>query len=127
MVAQEVEFEAGTHTANTVSPILWSALRGLDIEQERQNSSIHLLSTNRAQVESLLLVLGHLNEARAAIQKYMGGKTPSGQASTLLNEMIANAVALRKHFWPKEYRACEALTRMIDVLTRAGHSLSSRS
>lgn len=122
MFEQVIRAKEVPHITDTTNQMLCSLLRGLEIERRRQNSSVHLLSTDPAQVESLVLVLDQLTEAQTTIQKYLEGETQLKKASEMLNEITTNAVNLRRQLWPSRYRACEALTRMIDILSSIGRS-----
>lgn len=124
MVVQQEILERTSRSTEDINKTLQWALRCLDIEGRWQTSNVHLLSTDSAQVESLLIALDQLIDAQKAIQKYLEGETDPRTADRLLKELIANAMGLRKQLWPYYYRACEALTRMLDVLTRIERSLS---
>jgi len=105
------------------SRILNQVLRGAGIEYKRTSTCIHLASADMELVDSLLLALDQITKTQDAIQNHLKNETARAAAPHLLAELVTEARALRDSLWPEHYRSCEALTRLLDTLELAQHSL----
>jgi hypothetical protein len=111
-------------TSDAGGRILNQVLRGLDIEYKHTSTSIHLASPDMELVDSLLLALHQIVKTQEAIRNYLSNETAPAEAPFLLAELTTEARALRDSLWPEHYRSCEAVTRVLDTLELAQHSLS---
>jgi len=117
-------FRSMTIASDTAGSILNQVLRGLAIEYKHTSTIIHLASPDMELVDSLLLALDQIVKTEEAIRNYLSNETARAEASYLLVELITEARTLRDSLWPEHYRSCEALTRVLDTLELAHHSLS---
>jgi hypothetical protein len=120
----EETFRSMTITSDGGGRILNQVLRGLAIEYKHTSTSIHLASLDMELVDSLLLALDQIVKTQEAIRNYLSNEMEPTEASHLLVELTAEARAVRDSLWPEHYRSCEALTRVLDTLELAQHSLS---
>ncbi len=120
----EETFRSMTITSDAGNRILNQVLRGLAIEYKHTSTSIHLASPDMELVNSLLLALDQIVKTQEAIRNYLTNETAQAEAPFLLTELTAEARALRNSLWPEHYRSCEALTRVLDTLELAQHSLN---
>jgi hypothetical protein len=120
----EETFRSMTTTSDAGGRILNQVLRGLAIEYKLASSSIHLASPDMELVDSLLLALDQIVKTQEAIRNYLSNETGRAETPYLLAELTAEARNLRDSLWPEHYRSCEALTRVLDTLELAQHSLS---
>jgi hypothetical protein len=111
-------------TSDAGGRILNQVLRGLDIEYKHTSTSIHLASPDMELVDSLLLALDQIVKIQEAIRNYLSNESAPAETPFLLTELTIEARALRDRLWPEHYRSCEALTRVLDTLELAQHSLS---
>ena len=126
MLQPEETFQSMTITSDAGGRILNQVLRGLAIEYKHTSTSIHLASPDKELVDSMLLALDQIVKLQGAIRNYLSNETARAEAPYLLAELTAEAGALRDSLWPKHYRSCEALTRVLDMLELAQHSLNER-
>ncbi|HEX8150723.1 MAG TPA: hypothetical protein VF591_26300 [Pyrinomonadaceae bacterium] len=103
--------------------ILGSALRALSLEIQRESTGIHLLSSDKTLVESLLCALDQAWGVQQALRRYMLAEPSAETAAELLEQLAGETDALRRRLWPAQGYACEALTRVIDILELARNSL----
>ena len=124
MLQPEKTFRSMPITSDSGGRILNQVLRGLDIEYKHTSTSIHLASPDMELVDSLLLALDQIVKTQEAIRNYLSNETTPAETPFLLAELTTEARALRDRLWPEHYRSCEALTRVLDTLELAQHSLS---
>lgn len=124
MLQPEKTFRSMPITSDAGGRILNQVLRGLDIEYKHTSTSIHLASPDMELVDSLLLALDQIVKTQEAIRNYLSNETAPAETPFLLMELTIEARALRDRLWPEHYRSCEALTRVLDTLELAQHSLS---
>jgi hypothetical protein len=122
---EEAFRSAGIHDAG--GEVLGQVLRGVGIEYRRTSTCLHLASADTAQVDSMLLALDQIIKTREAIRRHLENETARAAAYNLLTELVAEARDLRDSLWPEHYRSCEALTRLLDTLELAQHSLTSEA
>jgi thiamine phosphate synthase YjbQ (UPF0047 family) len=120
----EETFRSMTITSEAGNRILNQVLRGLAVEFKHTSTSIHLASPDMELVDSLLLALDQIVKTQEAIQNHLSNETTHDAAPHLLAELTAEARAVRDSLWPEHYRSCEALTRVLDTLELAQHSLN---
>jgi len=113
-----------TITSEAGGRILNQVLRGLAVEFKHTSTSIHLTSPDMDLVDSLLLALDQIVKTEEAIRNHLSNETAQAAAPHLLAELTAEARTLRDSLWPEHYRSCEALTRVLDTLELAQHSLN---
>lgn len=121
MLQPEETLRSITITSDAGDRILNQVLRGLAIEYKHTSTSIHLASPDMELVDSLLLALDQIVKTQEAIRNHLSN---GAAAPHLLAELTAEARALRDSLWPEHYRSCEAMTRVLDTLELAQHSLS---
>lgn len=124
MLQPEETFRSIRITPDAGSRILNQVLRGLAIEYTHTSTSIHLASPDMDLVDSLLLALDQIVKTREAIQHYLSNEAARVEAPYLLANLTVEARTLRDGLWPEHYRSCEAMTRVLDMLELAQHSLS---
>jgi hypothetical protein len=113
-----------TITSDAGGRILNQVLRGLAIEYKHTSTIIHLASLDMELVDSLLLALDQIVRAQEAIRNHLSDEMAQAAAPHLLAELTKGVRALRDSLWPEHYRSCEALTRVLDTLELAQHSLN---
>ncbi len=121
---EEETFRSMTTTSDASGRVLNQVLRGLAIEYKHTNTSIHLASPDMDLVDSLLRALDQIVKTQEAIRNYLSKETAPAETPYLLAELTAQVRAVRDSLWPEHYRSCEALTRVLDMLAVAEHSLS---
>ena len=104
--------------------ILNQVLRGLAIEYKHTSTSIHLASADIELADSLRRALDQIVKTQEAIRNHLSNETAQAAVPHLLAELTAEARALRDSLWPEHYRSCEALTRVLDTLELAQHSMN---
>jgi hypothetical protein len=120
----EETFPSMTITSDAGGRILNQVLRGLAVEYKHTSTIIHLASPEMELVDSLLLALDHIVKIQEAIRNHLSNGTAEAAAPRLLAELTAEARVLRDSLWPEHYRSCEAVTRVLDTLELAQHSLN---
>lgn len=123
MLQPEEMFRSMTTTSDNDGHILNQVLRGLTIEYKHTSTIIHLASPDMELVDSLLLALDQIVKTQEAIRNYLNNQMPPAEAPYLLAQLTAEARNLRDSLWPEHYRSCEAMTRVLDTLELAQHSL----
>lgn len=123
MLQPEETFRSMMITSDAGGRILHQVLRGLDVEYKHTSTSIHLASPDMELVDSLLLALDQIVKTQEAIRHYLSNASARAEAPYLLADLTDQARALRDSLWPEHYRSCEALTRVLDTLELAQHSL----
>jgi len=126
MFQPEETFRSMTITSDAGGRILNQVLRGLAIEYKHTSTSIHLASPDMELVDSLLLALDQIVKTQESIRNHLSNEMAQAEAPHLLAELTGEARALRDSLWPEHYRSCEALTRVLDTLELAQHSLNER-
>ena len=111
-------------TCDASDRVLNQVLRGLAIEYTHTSTIIHLASPDMELVDSLLLALDQIVKTQEAIQNCLSDESARAEAPYLLAELTAQAKAVRDSLWPEHYRSCEAMTRVLDMLELAQHSLN---
>ncbi|HEX3254078.1 MAG TPA: hypothetical protein VHS05_31875 [Pyrinomonadaceae bacterium] len=124
MLQPEEIFRSIPITSDAGGRILNQVLRGLAIEYKHTSTSIHLASPDMELVDSLLLALDQIVKTQQAIRNHLSNESARAEAPYLLAELTTEARVLRDSLWPAHYRSCEALTRVLDTLELAQHSLS---
>ncbi len=124
MLQPEETFRSMTIMSDAGGRVLNQVLRGLDIEYKHTSTSIHLASPDMELADSLLLALDQIIKTQKAIRNHLKNETARAAAPHLLAELVVEVRALRDSLWPEHYRSCEALTRLLDTLELAQHSLS---
>ena len=127
MLQPEETFQSMTIMSDAGGRILNQVLRGLDIEYIHTSTIIHLASPDMELVDSLLQALDQITRTQEAIRNHLKNETTRAAAPHLLAELVIEVRALRDSLWPEHYRSCEALTRLLDTLELAQHSLSESS
>jgi len=112
-----------TITSDAGGRILNQVLRGLAIEYTHTSTSIHLASPDMELVDSLLLALDQIVKTHEAIRNCLNNEAACMEAPHLLAKLTVEARTLRDGLWPEHYRSCEAMTRVLDMLELAQHSL----
>ena len=123
MLQHEGTFRSMMSTSDNDGRILNQVLRGLTIEYKHTSTSIHLASPDMELVDSLLLALDQIVKTQEAIRNYLSNETVPAEAPYLLAQLTTEARNLRDSLWPEHYRSCEAMTRVLDTLELAQHSL----
>ena len=103
--------------------ILDAALRALDVEFQRQRTGVHLLSPNKATVESLLGALDNVWGVQQSIRRHLLEEPNTLTTVRLFERLMGETDGLRRRLWPTHGYACEALTRVMDILQQARESL----
>ena len=124
---QPEDMYRSTITSDAGGRILNQVLRGLDVEYKHTSTIIHLASPDMELVDSLLLALDQIMKSQEAIRNHLKNDKTRTTAPLLLAELTDEARALRDSLWPEHYRSCEAMTRVLDTLELAQHSLSEAS
>lgn len=126
MLSQDSAALKTSSASDPAGQILGSALRALDMECQRQSSGVHLMSADKALVESLLSALDHSWGVQQAVRRHLLGEPNSATALELLERLAGETDGLRSRFWPAYGYASEALTRVMDILELARESLLKR-
>lgn len=124
MLHPEEMFRSMTLTSDAGGHILNQVLRGLDVEYKHTSTSMHLASLDIELVDSLLLVLDQIVKTQEAIRHHLKNDIARTEAPYLLADLTDQARGLRDSLWPEHYRSCEAMTRVLDTLELAQHTLS---
>ena len=87
MLSQDAAALKTSKVSDPAGQTLSSALHALDIECQRQSSGVHLMSAEKALVESLLSALDHTWGVQQAVRRHLLAEPNSVTAAELLEQL----------------------------------------
>jgi signal recognition particle GTPase len=123
MHASQKQFSGSFPLEHVMATLSWSLQR----ESQREHASLHLLSSNVAEVRSLYRAIDTLNRAQSEIAQLLGVGLSQDTALTVTRKLCDSLREQISSEWrDHHFRASEALTRSLLLIVHAEHDLERR-